>query len=66
MKRRRAGVVHTNWGNLMIRWSGWWEVTSDWKSFAKTVEELCKRTLERDEDTKKRGFSLRRKEEQDE
>ena len=60
MKRRRAGVVHTNWDNLMMRWSGcqrWWEVSNDWKSFAKTAEELCKRTLERDEDKKKGGFS---------
>ena len=28
MKRRRAGVVHTNWDSLMTRWSGsqrWWK-----------------------------------------
>ena len=22
MKRRRAGVVHTNWDNLMMKWNG--------------------------------------------
>ena len=61
MTRRRVGVVHTNWVNLMMTWSGcqrWWEVPNDWKSFVKTAEGLGKRTLERDEDTKKRGFSL--------
>ena len=57
MKRRRAGVVHTNWHNLMTKWSGsqrWWAVSNDWKSFVKTAEDLCKRTLERDEDKKER------------
>ena len=34
----------------------WWEVSNDWKSFVKTVEELCKRILKRDEDKKMRGF----------
>ena len=60
MKRRRAGVVHTNWDNLMMKWSGsqsWWEVSNDWKSFVKTAEDLRKRTLGRDEDKKKRSFS---------
>ena len=54
-------MLHTNWDNLMMKWSGcqrWWEVPNDWKSFVKTAEGLCKRTQERDEDTKKRGFSL--------
>ena len=58
MRRRRSGVVHTNWDNLMVKWSGsqrWWEVSNDWKSydwksFVKTAKDLCKRTLERDED----------------
>ena len=61
MKRRRAGVVHTNWDNLMMKWSGsqrWWEVSNDWKSFVKMAEDLCKRTLGRNEDNKKKGFSL--------
>ena len=38
MRRRRAGVVHTNWHNLRMKWSGcqrWWEVT-------KRLEKLCK------------------------
>ena len=59
MKTRRACVVHTNWDNLMMKWSGCqrlWEVSNDRKSFVKTAEELCKRTLERDEDKEKRGF----------
>ena len=61
MKRRRAVVVDTNWDNLMMKWSGiqrWWQVSNDWKSLVKTAEDLCKRTMERDEDKKKRGFSL--------
>ena len=61
MKRRRAGVVHTHFDNLMMKWSGcqrWWEVSNDWKSFVKTAEELCKRILKRDEDKVVRGFSL--------
>ena len=54
-------MVHTNWDNLMMKWSGcqrWWEVSNDWKSLVKTAEELCKRILKRDEDKKARGFSL--------
>ena len=34
MKRRRVGVVHTNWDTVWMKWSGcqrWWEVTKDWK-----------------------------------
>ena len=34
MKRRRAGVVHTTWDNLMMKWNGtqtWWEFSNDWK-----------------------------------
>ena len=61
MTRRRAGVVHTNWDNLMIKWSGcqrWWEISNDWKSLVKTAEELCKRILRKDEDKNVRGFSL--------
>ena len=61
MKRRRAGVVHTIWDNLMMKWSGsqrWWDVSNDWKSFVQTAEDWCRRTLERDEDIKKKGFSL--------
>ena len=59
MKRRRAVVVDTNWDNLMMKWSGiqrWWQVSNDWKSLVKTAEDLCKRTMERDEDKTKRGF----------
>ena len=55
-KRRRAGVVHTNWDNLWIKWSGcqrWWEVSKHWKSFVRTAEELCRRSLNRDVDKKK-------------
>ena len=61
MKRRRAGVVHTNWDKLMMKWSGcqrWWEVSKDWKSFVKTAEELRKRSLERDKDRKWRDLLL--------
>ena len=64
MKRRRAGVVHTDWDNLMLKWSGCQRLrafSNDLKSFVKTEEGLCKRTLERDEDKKKRGFFLVRK-----
>ena len=32
--------------------------SKDWKSFVKTAEALCKRTLGRNEDNKKKGFSL--------
>ena len=58
MKRRRAGVVHTNWDNLWTKWSGsqrWWEGFEDWKSFIKTAEELCKRNLIKDMDQKREG-----------
>ena len=60
MKRRRAGVVHTNWDNLMVKWSGsqrWWEVSKDWKSFVQTAEDLRKRTFGRNEHNKKKGLS---------
>ena len=43
------------------KWSGsqrWWEVSNHWKSFVKTDEDLVKRTLETNEDNKKKGFSL--------
>ena len=56
MKRRRAGVVHTNWDNLWTRWSGnqrWWEGSGDWKSFVKTAEDLCRKILLKDVDTRK-------------
>ena len=48
MNRRRAGVVHANWDNLMLKWSGsqkWWEVSKDGISFVKTAEDLRERTL---------------------
>ena len=54
MKRRRAGVVHTNWCGF----HRWWEVSKDWKSFLKTAEELCNRILERYKDKKVRDFPL--------
>ena len=41
VRRRRAGVVHTNWDNLWMKWTGcqrWWEVSKDWKRFVKTAE----------------------------
>ena len=67
MRRRRAGVVHTNWDNLMFKWAHsqrWWETSTDWESFGNTVEDVCKRTLGRDEDNKMKGFFFewRRKE----
>ena len=58
MKRRRAGVVHTNWDNLWTKWSGnqrWWEGLSDWKRFFETSEEICKKSLVTDVDKKKEG-----------
>ena len=61
MKRRRAGVVHTNWNNLLMKWSGcemWWECSEDWKSYVKMAEELCKRILKKDEDCKESVFPL--------
>ena len=54
-------MVLTNWDNLMMKWSGcqrWWGISNDWKSFVKTAEELCKRSLKRDEDKNVRGFFL--------
>ena len=36
MKRRRAGVVHTNWDKLMFKWANsrrWREASKDWESF---------------------------------
>ena len=44
-----------------MKWSScqrWWDVSKDWKSFVKTAEELCKRTLERDKGKKVRDFPL--------
>ena len=41
MNRRRAGVVHTNWGSLWMKWSGcqtWWSVSNDWRSLVKTLK----------------------------
>ena len=61
MKRRRAGVVHTNWDHLWTKWNGnqrWWEGLGDWKSFKKTAEELCRRTLIKDMDKKREGFRV--------
>ena len=61
MKRRRSGVAHTNWDNLLMKWNGckrWWELSKDWKSFVKTAEEPCKRILKKDEDKIVRGLSL--------
>ena len=61
VKRSRAGVVHTNWDNLMMKWSGcqrWWRVSNDWTSCVKTAEKLCKRILKKEEDRKVKGFSL--------
>ena len=46
MKRRRAGVVHTNWDSLTTKWSGcqrWWDSCKGWESFVSAAEELCKR-----------------------
>ena len=46
--RRRAGVVHTNWDNLLLKWSGnqrWWDVSKDWKSFVKTAKGFCAKEL---------------------
>ena len=43
IRRRRAGVVHTNWDSLLRKWSGcqtWWRVSNDWRSLVKTAEEL--------------------------
>ena len=61
MKRRRAGVVHTNWDNLMLKWADtqrWWEKSKDWESFVKTAEDLHKRSLRRNEDNKMQALSL--------
>ena len=61
--RRKAGVVHTNWDNLMVRWSGCqrcWAVFNDWKSLVRTAEELCLRSLGRQEDKKEEGMSSHR------
>ena len=49
-------MVHTNWDNLWTRWSGsqkWWKVSNDRESLVKTAEELCKRTLGRQDDKKR-------------
>ena len=64
MKRRRAGVVHTNWDNVWMKWSGcqrWWEVTKDRKNLLKTAQEFCRRTLIRDVDKKKESPLLKEK-----
>ena len=56
MKRRKAGVVHTNWDHIWIKWSGsqrWWEVPGDWKSFTKAAADLSQRVLVKEEDEKK-------------
>ena len=45
----------------MLKWTGTqrgWETSNDCESFEKTAEDLCKRTLGRNEDDKKKGFSL--------
>ena len=47
MKRRRTGVVHTNWDSLIMKWSGsqrWWETTQGagtvlWAQQKKSAEE---------------------------
>ena len=65
MTRRRAGVVHTNWDNLMFKWANsqrWWEASKDWESFdwesfVIITEELCKRCL-RNEDNQTRGLAM--------
>ena len=67
MKRRRAGVVHTNWDSLMTRWSGcrrWWESCKGWENFVKAAEELCKRALKREENKGTQGWN--RNDEQEE
>ena len=44
-------------GNMELhgenRCQRWWEVSKDWKSFVRTAEELRRRTLVRNVDTKK-------------
>ena len=45
----------------MVKWScnqKWCEVSNDWKSLVTTAEELCKRTLGKDEDKKRRRCPL--------
>ena len=52
-------MVHTNWDNLLMKWSGskrWWDVSDDWTGFVKTAEELCKITLERRGQKEERFF----------
>ena len=61
MKRRRAGVVHTNWDDLMLKWADthrWWETSKDWEGFVKIAEDLCKRSLRSNEDNKMETLSL--------
>ena len=45
MKRRRAGVVHTNWDSLVTKWSGcqrWWDSCTRWENFVSAAEDLGK------------------------
>ena len=61
MKRRRAGVVHTNWDYLMFKWANsqrWWEASKDWESFVTITEELCKRSLRRNQDNQTRALAM--------
>ena len=47
-KRRRVGVAHTNWDNLMTKWSDsqrWWETSKEWDRIVSAAEEICRRTL---------------------
>ena len=56
MKRRKAGVAHTNWDNIWTEWSGnqrWWQSSRDWISFTKTAADLCRRVLIKEVDGKK-------------
>ena len=51
MKRRRAGVVPTNWESLMTKRSvsqRWWETSKGWDSFVSTAEEICRRALKKE------------------
>ena len=67
MKRRRAGVVHTNWDSLVTKWSGcqrWWDSCTRWENFVSVAEELGKRALKRDENKVPQCWN--RKDEQEE
>ena len=63
MKRRKVGVVHTNWDNIWVKWGGsqrWWKASKDWKSFTRTATDLSQRDLVKEEDEKKGIFRGRK------